>query len=398
MKRVGIGVAGLLVLLAPGAASSWPTVPTAPKPRVSVAPRSALIDSPVRVLVRGLAGGERVTLEATARDRFGHRWRSRLAVKASRSGAIDTHSDMSFFWSMRPSTGSGLFFPPLGRTPVRIRVLRGGQDLTSTVLEWRAAAPGVTATKTTLAGEGFIGTYFAAQPHSGPAVLQLGGAYGGHRDQPASLLASHGYPTLSLGYFGESGLPKTLEDIPLEYFAKALRWLALQPGVDPSRVVIAGVSRGGEAALLLAAIYPDLVHGVIASTPSASVLGAYPGTGNAWTLNGKPVPQGPIPVERIGAPTLAFGGGKDAVWPSAGEVRAILERDHEHGRRNIVGVIYPKAGHGVGLTAPNLPDGPWLTAHGTRFLSVGGTLAANERARAAGWKASLRFLGTLPEN
>jgi hypothetical protein len=29
-----------------------------------------------------------------------------------------------------------------------------------------------------------------------------------------------------LAYFGEPGIPATEQDIPLEYFAKALRWLA----------------------------------------------------------------------------------------------------------------------------------------------------------------------------
>jgi hypothetical protein len=32
----------------------------------------------------------------------------------------------------------------------------------------------------------------------------------------AALLASHGYPALTLGHFAAPGLPATLRDIPLE--------------------------------------------------------------------------------------------------------------------------------------------------------------------------------------
>ena len=55
-----------------------------------------------------------------------------------------------------------------------------------------------------------------------------------HSREP-SLFASHGIATLSLGYFGEPGLPTQLKNIPLEYFETVLQWLSTQPGVDPQR-------------------------------------------------------------------------------------------------------------------------------------------------------------------
>jgi dienelactone hydrolase len=227
-------------------------------------------------------------------------------------------------------------------------------------------------------------------------VLQIGGSLGGHGDQPAGLLASHGYPTLSLGYFKEPGLPQTLTYIQLEYFAKALRWLAAQPGVDSNRVVVLGVSRGGEAALLLGATYRELVHGVIACTTSSHVLPGFPGPEHSWTLRDKPVPYDAVAVERIAGPVLVTGGGKDRVWPSADAVREIVQRARAHGRPDIVGRVYRDAGHSVGCSFPNVPVRGTIEVGPNRFVPIGGTPSANARARAASWPLLLRFLRRMP--
>lgn len=198
----------------------------------------------------------------------------------------------------------------------------------------RALAPGVAARTETLANEGFIGQLWA--PASGhfrqPAILEFGGSEGGLDGQlVGAALADAGYPTLDIAYFGEPGLPRTLSDIPLEYFARALRWLRSQPGVDGSKVFVLSGSRGSEAALLLGVHYPALVSGVIASSPSDVAICAYPGcTGPAWTLNGRPLPYtkefdtpeptdnpaAVIPVQEIRGPVFLDCGGADKVWTS----------------------------------------------------------------------------------
>jgi uncharacterized protein len=116
-------------------------------------------------------------------------------------------------------------------------------------------------------------------------VLLLGGSEGGLPSPlVADMLAGQGYDVLGVGYFGLPGLPSTLSGIPLEYFARALRWLARQPGVDPAKIAVLGVSRGSEAAQLLGVHYPGLVHAVIASVPSDAAL-CSPGCRTAaWTL------------------------------------------------------------------------------------------------------------------
>ncbi len=95
--------------------------------------------------------------------------------------------------------------------------------------------------------------------------------------------------------------------MPLEYFTKAIAILRAQPDVDPQRVYVVGGSRGGEAALLLGATFPQLMSGVVAFAPGSYVNSAIPDRGqSAWTLGGRDLPSHParsIPARR--SPTTA---------------------------------------------------------------------------------------------
>jgi dienelactone hydrolase len=183
-----------------------------------------------------------------------------------------------------------------------------------------------------------------------PAVVAFGGSDGGLTTTPfARALASDGYPALALAYFKEPGLPKQLRRIPLEYFARAVRFAARQPGADPQRIAVLGISRGGEAALLVASTYPNLVHGVIALVPDYQ-------TNAGWTLRGKEVRFDElIRVERIRGPVLTASGGRDEVWSSSVYTEQIEQRlthyrfAFPHERLN-----FPDAGHGLRRTAPVL--------------------------------------------
>src|SRR4051812_41431177 len=157
-----------------------------------------------------------------------------------------------------------------------------------------------------------------ATRHPGAPVVLWGGSTPGEpQGDVAARLAAAGHPTLSLAYFGAPGLPRELESIPLEYFATAIRAFDRLPGVDGRRLVVYGVSRGSEAALLVGAHFPRLVHGVIAVAPSSKVYPAVLRRRPAWTLRGRPLPYAladdarggfdapaVIPVERIRAPIL----------------------------------------------------------------------------------------------
>ncbi len=365
-----------------------------------VKPVKALTDTPVEIRVSGLNAHEAIVLQATTKDARGKTWRAKVAYRADRRGVVDTHSAMRLFWSMAlvgtaPGSVGALVLPI--QSSVEIDASNGHQRIATKTLTRRTSAQDVRVTDLTFAQDGLVGT-FSAQPSTSPrpAVLALGGSGGGHSRQP-SLTASHGIPTLSLAYFGEPGLPPRLKDIPLEYFEKALQWLSTQPGVNPQRIAVVGVSRGAEVALLLAADFPDLVHGAVACTTASHVLGAYPppASGPAWTLDGKPVPFGLLPVDRITAPTLITGGGQDQIIDSGPATKELVDFAHAHGRTNVTGRIYPNAGHGVGCRQPNLPAPAELEVSPHTFLSLGGTSAANSEAAVSTWPNLLRFLNSL---
>jgi dienelactone hydrolase len=197
---------------------------------------------------------------------------------------------------------------------------------------------------------------------AGAPVVLWGGSTGGL--PPARLarsLAGAGHPTLALAYFGVPGLPRDLERIPLEYFAHAVARFGRRSGVDASRMVVFGVSRGTEAALLLGAHFPRLVHGVIAIAPSSKVNPAVHGGGPSWLLRGRALPtaiafdakggfDAPsiIPVERIRGPVLLAAGTRDRIWDSRAYEAAIVRRLRRHGfRHRVVALLYRGAGHAL---------------------------------------------------
>jgi dienelactone hydrolase len=271
---------------------------------------------------------------------------------------------------------------------------------------------------------GLVGRlYEPADAHKHPAVLVLSGSDGGMDDMEAALLASHGYTTLALAYFGVPGLPRELVDVPLEYLKRAVDWLKSQDSVDATRLGVTGASKGAEAALLLAATFPDF-KAVVARAPSHVV---WEGIGSkqsaSWSLGGRPldfVPfrglpakpvdgNGPIrlvdayrsslkdkdrvakaiiPVEKIRGGVLLISGRDDQLWPSAemgAEVMARLKEQqfafpYAH-------LCYDGAGHAIPTRC--IPAAATVT--GGRW-AVGGNALANARAQADARPKVLRFL------
>ncbi|MGD0704512.1 MAG: acyl-CoA thioesterase/bile acid-CoA:amino acid N-acyltransferase family protein [Trebonia sp.] len=389
---------------------------------VAVRPGSSLADQPVQIGITGLSPGELVNVQLSSTDGHGVPWQASAAYRADQGGDVDLStaaaisgsyhgiSGMGLIWSMhalRPDPAGFYFWG--GDTPLAftLAVSAHGAQVASASFQRKLSAGAIAETTESLTSDGFVGEFWqpANTAARRPAVLVLGGSEGGLPGAllPA-LLASNGYPALGVAYFAEPGLPKTLSRIPLEYFAGALRWLARQPGVDPSRIAVLGVSRGSEAAQLLGVYYPSLVHAVIASVPSNVAICSYPGcTGPAWTLHGQALPYtrevdnpspadnpaAVIPDQRIQGPVFLDCGEADRTWTSCPYAQAILRLlDAHHDRWAHVLYAYPGAGHPVGALVPYEPASPVADPD----------YAADQQASALLWPRLLTFLAGLGHN
>lgn len=403
-----------LVGAASTACSDDPGSPAA----IEVDAPAALADQAVRIRITGLPPGKEVTVKSQTVDGQGKRWQGQATFRADTHGsvALDTARPMSgtyrgadgmgLFWSMVPRTGNpehSFFYPPVSPRhafDVKLTAAASGHRSASRTLTRKWFAAGVSSKKLTLAADKVSGELFLPAPGTPrhPAVLLFGGSEGGNSEVlAAALLASHGYPALAVGYFGLPGLPDTLENIPVEYFATAGRVLAAQSGVDPRHVLALGYSRGSEAALLLADRYPGLIHGAVVYSPSADVNGGFPAAATtAWTKGGKAIPRGPIPLDHVSGPVLAVAGEDDQLWSSPYGARQIIkELDADHHPYPHRALIFPKAGHGVG-TFPYLAAGTGQVHPVTGSeMKLGGTRAGNAAAKEAGWRKVLALLASL---
>ncbi|MFC7072265.1 acyl-CoA thioester hydrolase/BAAT C-terminal domain-containing protein [Halovenus rubra] len=270
-------------------------------------------------------------------------------------------------------------------------------------------------------------------PHNGVLVLHGGGGGGGYERAYARLLAQHGYTALCLEYFGTADRPDALAEIPLEYFEQGIQWLRSRRQVLSEDVGVVGFSRGGEAALLVGS-HAANVGSVVGYVPSGIAFPAptwmdgIEEEGPAWTVNGDPVPYLPvdefvetsdeglaetveqtaaserpgaldgasaeqrrraeIPVENIDGPVLLVSGGADAVWQSPALAERAVERLQRHDHpRSVQHRTFPEAGHAIRV--PYRLDGEVDPDEKHRF---GGTHAANARASAQAWAATLQVL------
>jgi dienelactone hydrolase len=279
---------------------------------------------------------------------------------------------------------------------------------------------------------GLVGTFYQPRtPPPWPAVVVVGGSSPGIFGPPALAFASEGIAALALAYFGMPGLPRTFERIPLEYFEAALRWLERRDDVRHDAIAVAGASRGGELALLLAATYPQfraavswvgsglMYGGIVAldAPPSAAwthggVDLPYAGfTPSAVRMDLPPVSLTPgflaalddaetvaaatIPVERINGPVILITGTDDAVWPctvlSEFAVRRLREHRHPHAVEHLV---YEGAGHIIGPPMPGVTFSVNHAVHpiiGVDF-AFGGTVEKNTAASLDSWPRTVSFL------
>jgi dienelactone hydrolase len=417
------------IVAALASACSSAPAPIAKHASVTVQPGTSVADRAVRIRVAGLAAGELATVRVASTDAEGTEWVSSASYHANTSGVIDPGQTapvtgsyqgvfaMGLLWSMR-ATGpvplggyawSSHAEPGLSTAfGFTVTVSVRGAKAASTSFQRELSHTALTAQAQTLQANGFIGGFIhpAVAAARRPAILVLGGSEGGLPDSLlVAMLASQGYPVLGVAYFAEPGLPSTLSRIPLEYFAKALHWLAAQPGVNPAKIAVLGISRGSEAAQLLGVHYPSLVHAVIASVPSDAAICSYPGcTGPAWTLKGRALPYtvdfdnpspsdnpaAVFPDQQIQGPVFLDCAEADHTWSSCPYARAILSRlDAHHDPWAHVLYAYPGTGHSIGSFGPYESWGPVTSDE------LGASFAADQEATPVLWQHLLGFLAAF---
>ena len=186
-----------------------------------------------------------------------------------------------------------------------------------------------------------------------PCIIVLSGSDGGLEKSQniAMLLASRGYVSLAMSYFGMDGQTPYLDQIPLENIQEALQILSENPHVDPNRIGIYGRSKGAEYALASISKFHEFKSAVL-NAPSNQVYEGLRGKMNShhssWTfknqevpytkfsilklLQSKVLPQHPekapdslIDVHDSGTNILLIASTKDEVWDSKNSVLQIAK-------------------------------------------------------------------------
>ena len=400
-----------------------------------------LVDEPVGVIVSGCKPGSAVSVRASV-EVAGAVHLAAATFDADETGVVDTSRHPSRAGSYAGVDPFGLWWSgeatapaatlPLAPITCRLRV-ETRHSAADAILERRWLAAGVTVTDVDEPG---VWGLFARPSGDGPfpGVVAFGGSSGGlgPAAQWAPLLASHGFATLAVGYFGAAALPRSLVRIEVEAAERAVAWLARRSDIAPHAVAAMGMSRGSELALLASAL-TEHIGAVVAFAPSGVSWSGLdtdgPVDAPAWTFRGDAVPYarigdaarakgtgsaGPvalraafepalenraeiraaeIPVERTRGPILMVSGDADAMWPSTPMGEIVERRAAEHGfAHEVTHLRYPDAGH----LCAGAPGTPVLTevrhplTHG--LYTFGGSRAGNAAARADSWPRVLAFL------
>ncbi|XP_037688284.1 peroxisomal succinyl-coenzyme A thioesterase-like isoform X2 [Choloepus didactylus] len=233
-------------------------------------------DEPVRITVRGLAPGQRVTLRASLRDEKGALFRAHARYCADSTGELDLArapalggsfvglEPMGLFWALEPEKPFWRFLKRDVQTPftVELEVL-GGHDpepqwLLGRAVHERGFLPPGVRREPVRAGR-LRATLFLPPGHGPfPGVIDIFGTGGGLLEYRASLLAGHGFATLALAYYDFEDLPKEFDKIHTDYFEEALDYMLQHPQVKGPGVGLLGISLGADICLFMASFLKNI--------------------------------------------------------------------------------------------------------------------------------------------
>ena len=345
---------------------------------LEVTPKRALVDQNAVVRASGLEPNERVVIQARLTDGAEEPWASEAEFVADAQGVVDTSrqspvngsysevSNMGLVWSMKPTAKHVIAYESSRDQHSQIiefALLRNGRRVLTAQLEQLRVGDEVR--RINIKGKLHGALFLPGGSGQHPGVLVVGGSEGGVPLAKAEWLASHGFAALALAYFRYEDLPQDLSAIPLEYFGFALEWMKQRPEIAPDRIAVVGTSRGGELALQLGSMYPQ-IKAVVAYVPANVRYPACCGrtaVPYAWTWKGEPLAYAPprfdvsleaevtagIPVERTQGPVLLIGAEDDGVWRSSMMTEAVATRlQRTHFAYTVELLKYQHAGHRAG--------------------------------------------------
>ena len=154
----------------------------------------------------------------------------------------------------------------------------------------------------TYINEEFFAKLYTNNNAKDKVIILLNGSSGDMKalDLIAGPLCSRGFNILNVPYFAAPGLPENLEEVPLEYFEKVFRWVQNNNIIEKknkdkeTEIYLLGISKGSEAALLLASKYKEIKK-VAAIEAHGYVFQSLKGQGfgddvSSWSYGGQSIP------------------------------------------------------------------------------------------------------------
>jgi dienelactone hydrolase len=417
--------------------------------KIDVSPTAALCDRKLNISVSGLPAGAQVRISLAMALPWAPDvpFRSCAQFTAGTDGRVDLAST-------RPDSGSYDYIDSMGLVSSLVcvdskaisKITRGisvekslffdytvecgDQKETVRVERW-LKTPDI---QRELIHGNFVGEFFFSDKPGRQTLLWLGGSGSNLAINAliAAPLASRGFNVLAVPFFGEKGLPSQLSRIPLEYFERIFEWLGNDPRTAGQPVQIIGMSKGAEAALVLASRYPIIRRVALWAPHAYCFQGIAFKNESSWTYQGRDLPyirlknrwvfadmvrcmiqnepfgythtfikglqeaqnrdEARIRVEDARADLLIFTGKQCNMWNTFDgclEIMDTLERTKYPYPRELV--VYEEAGEPY-LVPYVIPVGINSVQILPRLvLSTGGTMHGNAQAQADTWERTIEF-------
>ncbi|KAM8782203.1 peroxisomal succinyl-coenzyme A thioesterase-like isoform 2-T2 [Rhynchonycteris naso] len=390
-------------------------------------------DEPVRIVVRGLAAGQPVTLRSSLHDEKGTIFRAHARYCADSGGELDLTrapalggsfvgiEPMGLLWALEPVKPFWRFLKRDVETPfvVELEVLdghepEGGRLLVREVHERHFLAPGVRR-EPVRTGRVRATLFLPPGPGPFPGIIDLFGLGGGLLEYRTSLLAGHGFATLALAYYDFDDLPKKFNSRNMEYFEEALCSMLQHPQVKGPGIGLLGSSLGANICLFMASFLKNISATVSINGSGFTGISAFcykeiciPPLGHDMRrikrafsglldivdirndiVGGYEHPS-MFPIEKAEGPIFFIVGQDDHNWRSELYAQIASERLQAYGKKKPQLISYPGAGHYI--EPPYFPMCP-ASLHTLPKKPViwGGEPRAHSKAQIDAWKQILTF-------